>query len=167
MARVNRTFRDKQDGLLVGYAPLTENLYAALAEYTANDQTTKPLGRDIEDALSKVRDLHDTIGNVILSGYDWRAKRAERHPKAFLNAVLGTVNYLRDPAQLGNQVDEGESTLGERFRKESARLARFYALCSSSGALHGYPPDAEPAATELVLRQMETFAEEWSPGIER
>jgi type I restriction enzyme, R subunit len=141
LARVNRTFRDKQDGLLVGYAPLTENLYAALAEYTANDQTTKPLGRDIEDALAKVRDLHDTIGNVILSGYDWRAKRAERSPKAFINAVLGTVDYLRDPAQPGNQVDEGEPTLGERFRKESARLARFYALCSSSGALHGYRDD--------------------------
>jgi len=30
-------------------------------------------------------------------------------------------------------------------------------------ARHGYPPDAEPAATELVLQQMETFAEEWSP----
>jgi type I restriction enzyme, R subunit len=30
-------------------------------------------------------------------------------------------------------------------------------------AKHGYPPDAEPAATALVLRQMETFAEEWSP----
>ena len=30
-------------------------------------------------------------------------------------------------------------------------------------ARHGYPPDAQPAATELVIRQMETFAEEWSP----
>jgi type I restriction enzyme, R subunit len=30
-------------------------------------------------------------------------------------------------------------------------------------ARHGYPPDAQPGATELVLRQMETFAEEWSP----
>ena len=63
LARVNRTFRDKQDGLLVGYAPLTENLYAALAEYTATDQQTKPLGRDIDQAMSKVRDLLDTIGN--------------------------------------------------------------------------------------------------------
>jgi type I restriction enzyme, R subunit len=44
LARVNRTYRDKQDGLLVGYAPLTENLYTALAEYTAEDQQTKPLG---------------------------------------------------------------------------------------------------------------------------
>ena len=45
LARVNRTFRNKQDGLLVGYAPLTENLYEALAEYTARDQNTKPMGR--------------------------------------------------------------------------------------------------------------------------
>ena len=30
-------------------------------------------------------------------------------------------------------------------------------------ARHGYPPDAQPGATELILRQMETFAEEWSP----
>ena len=84
LARVNRTFRDKQDGLLVGYAPLTENLYVALAEYTANDQTTKPLGRDIEAALAKVRDLHDTIGNVILAGYDWRAKRAAKSARRCL-----------------------------------------------------------------------------------
>jgi len=27
----------------------------------------------------------------------------------------------------------------------------------------GYPPDQQQNATELVLRQMETFAEEWSP----
>jgi type I restriction enzyme R subunit len=30
-------------------------------------------------------------------------------------------------------------------------------------ARYGYPPDAQPGATELVVRQMETFAEEWSP----
>jgi hypothetical protein len=30
-------------------------------------------------------------------------------------------------------------------------------------AKYGYPPDAQPGATELMLRQMETFAEEWSP----
>ena len=30
---------------------------------------------------------------------------------------------------------------------------------------YGYPPDAEPAATELVLHQMETYAEERSPTV--
>ena len=80
LARVNRTYRDKQDGLLVGYAPLTENLYAALAEYTADDQQTKPLGRDLDEAMPRVRDLLDTIGNVILAGYDWRTVKAARSP---------------------------------------------------------------------------------------
>jgi type I restriction enzyme, R subunit len=30
-------------------------------------------------------------------------------------------------------------------------------------AKHGYPPDAQPVAIDLVIRQMETFADEWSP----
>lgn len=56
LARVDRRFRNKQDGLLVGYAPLTEKLYAplteTLAEHTADDQETEPLGRDIDDAAA-------------------------------------------------------------------------------------------------------------------
>lgn len=135
LARVNRTFRNKQDGLLVGYAPLTENLYAALAEYTAQDQNTKPLGRDIDDAIAKVQDLLAVIGDEILRGYDWHGVRAGKSPRAYLNAVLGAVNFLRDPSNPGNQVEKGELTLGERFRAASAQLARMYAICSSSGAL--------------------------------
>jgi type I restriction enzyme, R subunit len=141
LARVNRTFRDKQDGLLVGYAPLTEDLYAALAEYTADDQRNKPLGRDLDEAMAKVRDLLDTIGDVILAGYDWRAKKAARSARAFVNAVAGAVSYLRDPATPGNQVAEGELTLGERFRAAASKLARFYALCSSHKEMRGHRDD--------------------------
>jgi type I restriction enzyme R subunit len=141
LARVNRTFRGKQDGLLVGYAPLTENLYEALAEYSARDQNTRPMGRDIDDAVAKVQDLIDVIGEEIMSGYDWRAQRADKGPKAHLNAILGAVNYLRDPATPGNQVAEDELTRAQRFRQASAQLARMYALCSSSGALADLRPD--------------------------
>src|SRR5260370_17390884 len=119
LAGVGRRFRGKQDGLLVGYAPLTENLYAALAEYPANDQNTKPLGRDLDAALAKVRDLHDTIGNIILAGYDWRAKRAEKSPKAFINAVLGTVNYLRDPPPPATHGEDPHPPLPAIFRHNS------------------------------------------------
>jgi type I restriction enzyme R subunit len=141
LARVNRTFRGKKDGLLVGYAPLTENLYAALAEYTVNDQSTKPVGRDTGEALARVRELHDVIGNVILSGYDWRGALVARSPRAFLNARLGALDYLRDPATPGNQPPEREPSLADRFRVEAARLARFYALCSTSGDLHALRRD--------------------------
>jgi type I restriction enzyme R subunit len=141
LARVNRTFRGKKDGLLVGYAPLTENLYAALAEYTATDQDRRPVGRDTGEALARVRELHDVIGNGILGGYDWRSRLHARSRTAFRGAVIGTVNFLRDPATPGNQPDDGEPTLAERFRRESARLARFYALCSTSGDLHALRGD--------------------------
>jgi type I restriction enzyme R subunit len=141
LARVNRTFRGKQDGLLVGYAPLTESLHAALAEYTAHDQENKPLGRDIEDALARVRDLHRIICDVILRGYEWRAKLASKSTTAFLDAALGTVEYLRSPERAENQVGSGEDDLAERYRKASAKLARFFALCSSSGQLNGYRDD--------------------------
>ncbi|MGH7735398.1 MAG: type I restriction enzyme subunit R domain-containing protein, partial [Gemmatimonadales bacterium] len=141
LARVNRTFRDKRDGLLVGYAPLTENLYAALAEYTVNDRTTRPVGRDTDEALARVRELHDVIGNVILNGYDWRGKLSARSPRAFLGAAIGTANFLRDPATPGNQVEGGEPSLADRFRNQAARLARFYALCSTRGELNDYRDD--------------------------
>jgi type I restriction enzyme R subunit len=141
LARVNRTFRNKQDGLLVGYAPLTENLFEALAEYTTRDQNTKPMGRDVEDAVAKVRDTLAVISDVILSGYDWRTHRAAPGPGAFLNAVIGTVGYLRDPATPGNQVDEGEPNLSERFRRAAGQLARMYAICRGSNEMAGLRDD--------------------------
>ncbi|MFZ2178431.1 MAG: type I restriction endonuclease subunit R, partial [Rhodococcus sp. (in: high G+C Gram-positive bacteria)] len=61
LARVNRTFRGKQDGLLVAYAPIADNLAEALAEYTESDQETKPLGRDIEGAVDTAKNLITVI----------------------------------------------------------------------------------------------------------
>lgn len=149
LARVNRTFRNKQDGLLVGYAPVTENLYAALAEYTEQDQNVRPQGRDIDEAIAKVQDLLAVIGEEILSGYNWRGVRSGKSPKAYLDAVLGALNYLRDPLTPGN---DAEPTLGARFQKASAQLARMYALCSSSGAMAPYRADI--AFFEEVRRWM-------------
>ena len=52
LARVNRTFRGKPDGLLVAYAPLADNLSQALAEYTETDRAKKPVGRNIDEAAA-------------------------------------------------------------------------------------------------------------------
>ncbi len=124
------------------------------------------------------------IGNVILAGYDWRIRKAARSPRAFLNAVLGAVNYLRDPATPGNQPGEGEPTLAERFRAAASKLARLYALCSSHKDMGAHRDevaffeeirvwmakyDAEdrrarglpiPAEVELYLRQLTAGAVE-------
>ncbi|HEY3955129.1 MAG TPA: DUF3387 domain-containing protein [Streptosporangiaceae bacterium] len=100
-----------------------------------------PYGRDTDEAFAKVRELHDVIGSVILAGYDWRGKLAARSPRAFKSAVYGTANFLRVPTTPGNQTEDGEPTLADRFRAEAARLARFYALCSTRGELNAYRDD--------------------------
>ncbi|WP_448073846.1 type I restriction endonuclease subunit R [Georgenia yuyongxinii] len=127
LARVNRTFRGKQDGLLVAYAPLAENLAAALAEYTTADQQTRPVGRDVEEAAALTERLLAQLGDL-LAGHDWRARLTASGPRAYLSAVTSTVNYLRDPHTPGNQVPDGEETLGATFRRLAGQLSRAWAI---------------------------------------
>jgi type I restriction enzyme R subunit len=130
LARVNRTFRGKPDGLLVAYAPLAENLNKALAEYTATDQANKPVGRNIDEAVGLTLSLIAAMDEVC-AGYAWKAK-LDGGPKSWIKAVTTMTNHLRSPQTPGNQVAEGEETLGERFRKLSNQLARAWALCTGS-----------------------------------
>ena len=141
LARVNRTFRGKQDGLLVAYAPLAENLHNALAEYTPQDQAKKPMGKDLTEAVALTRGLLAEL-DVLLAGYDWRkdyADRAARGDKAaYAHVVRRAVNYLRDPATPGNQPREDDAdgeTIAAAYRRLSSKLARAWALCAPSGQL--------------------------------
>ncbi|WP_276698959.1 type I restriction endonuclease subunit R [Propionibacterium acidifaciens] len=134
LARVNRTFRGKRDGLLVAYAPLAENLNKALQEYTASDQTTRPVGRDTAEAARVTVELVEALRGL-LAGYDWRSVLASGARDAGLRAVAGAVEHLRSPATSGNQVGEGSRTLGERFRTLSARLTRMWTLSGGTESL--------------------------------
>ena len=134
LARVNRTFRGKEDGLLVAYAPLAENLTKALAEYTETDRAHRPVGRSIDDAVALATTLVETLRGL-LAGYDWKAVLKKGGPKAFLNAVSGAVNYLRSPSTPGNQPADGEEALAGKYRRYSGQLSRAWALCSGTSAL--------------------------------
>ena len=133
LARVNRTFRGKDAGLLVGYAPLLENLQAALSEYSAADQQHQPMGRNVAEAVALVEILLGSIREV-LAGLDWRRMILPGHPRSYLDATNRTANYLRDVTTPGNRVDEGER-LVDRFRSLSSQLARAWALCTGSDEL--------------------------------
>lgn len=108
LARVNRTFRGKEDGLLVAYAPLAENLSKALSEYTQSDQANKPVGKNIDEAVGLTISLVGTLRSL-LAGHDWKSVLMKGGSKAFLNAVTGAVSYLRNPATPGNQPQTGKS----------------------------------------------------------
>ena len=97
LARVNRTFRGKEDGLLVAYAPLAENLAKALGEYTQSDRANKPVGKNIDEAVGLTISLVESLRSL-LAGHDWKSVLMKGGPKSFLNAVIGAVSNLRNPA---------------------------------------------------------------------
>ncbi|SQI31204.1 type I site-specific modification system restriction subunit [Rhodococcus coprophilus] len=141
LARVNRTFRGKSDGLLVAYAPVADNLADALAEYTASDRTTKPLGRPVEEAVDAVKNLMTVLGNM-LHGFDWRERRRAPGPRGWLDAVLATVAYLRDPKNPENKVGEGQKTLATRYRENASQLSRVWAICGTHEEVRPLAADA-------------------------
>ncbi|WP_431968959.1 type I restriction endonuclease subunit R [Actinacidiphila sp. bgisy160] len=143
LARVNRRFRGKEDGLLVGYAPLTENLQKAIAEYTDADQQDRTLGQDLDRALDELRNEYDILTDI-LRAFDWRARLTQPTKTAFIDAALKTANYLRTPRTPGNdpdKLDDPRQTLGRRFRDHAHRLERFYALSGSATNIGDRFPD--------------------------
>jgi type I restriction enzyme R subunit len=129
LARVNRTFRGKQDGLLVAYAPLADNLAKALSEYTATDQANMPVGRDVDEAAAIANELVAQIRDM-LADCDWRAVIQQGGARAWRTAAAMTTNHLRDPLNPLNAEELGGERLSLRFRSATARLARLWALAS-------------------------------------
>ncbi|MBS1905482.1 MAG: type I restriction endonuclease subunit R [Actinobacteria bacterium] len=135
LARVNRTFRGKRDGLLVAYAPLADNLAKALAEYTPTDQENRPIGRDVAEKAREIADELILLIRDMLAGCDWEAVVAKGGPRSWRTAATMATNYLRDPANPLNAPDLGPETLKARFRAASGALARAWALSSGQDSL--------------------------------
>jgi len=138
LARVNRTFRGKEDGLLVAYAPIAENLTRALAEYTRTDQEARPVGRPVEAAAALTLELLDQLRDV-LTGFDWRSVLRSGGPKAAVRAVSGALEYLRNPATAGYD----DESRGARFRRLSSQLARAWALAGRTDSLAAVRAEAQ------------------------
>lgn len=134
LARVNRTFRGKEDGLLVAYAALTENLTQALSEYTQEDQETRPVGRNVDEAAALALELVSDLREM-LAGCDWRAAIRRGGPRAFMTAATLATNFLRDSKNPLNDPSLENQTLKARYRATSGALSRTWALASGRSSL--------------------------------
>lgn len=137
LARVNRTFRGKDGGLLVGYAPLVDNLQQALAEYSPRDQATRPMGRNVAEAEEVLEHLVFEL-RTALAGFDWKTRINPTKPGSFDKVAQATTNYLRSPATRGNRVEDGQESLADRFRRLTRQLSTTWALCVGSDKRDGY-----------------------------
>src|SRR5699024_8347329 len=120
LARVNRTFRGKNAGLLVAYAPIADSLADALAEYTADDQGANPVGKSVADAAEVARELVLQLREV-LQGSGWREllEAGRGRPRGWVDAVMGTLNWLGSPNTPGNSPAEGEEARKCRIRRRA------------------------------------------------
>ena len=138
LARVNRTYKEKPDGLLVAYAPIAEDLSRALQEFTVaggRDQQDA-VGKDVAAAGELLEELLNEVRGLV-AGVDWK-KMARSDPKrGWVDAALQVLNHLRSADTPGNASDDGSLPLAAAYRRASGQLARAWALCAG-----GDQPDA-------------------------
>lgn len=132
LARVNRTFKGKEDGLLVAYAPLAENLAKALSEFTQPRETTHSdsAGETAREAASIVLDLLDQINALV--GVDWKSTYQANKTRGWRNALLQVTTHLRSPETAGNKDPQRPYArpLADQYRQLTAKLARGWALAA-------------------------------------
>ena len=145
LARVNRTFRGKEDGLLVAYAPLAENLAKALAEYTAVRPGEQAGGQEHRRGRRRCAadwwpDPARAARRLRLAG-SADARAARRRSSTRRRARRTTC---ASPATPGNQPADGEETLAVAVPAgSSSQLARAWALCSGSETLAELRPEIQ------------------------
>lgn len=135
IARVNRTFKDKPAGLVVDYLGIAEDLKSALADYTARDQENQELGQDIRvKAIPAMTAKHDVVC-TILHGTKWREGLASGGPKAFLDTLTATVEYLlaqhKEPPTK-DACSKDTPCLKHRFMSQTRDLIALYVMCVPS-----------------------------------
>ncbi|WP_054816419.1 type I restriction endonuclease subunit R [Nocardia arizonensis] len=138
LARVNRTFEGKKDGLVVAYAPIADNLEKALKEYTRTAGREQPVQTTPDEVIELTRQLVAAL-DALCAGYPWRSKLGPK-PGQFMRVVTGLLEYLRSPATPGNRVTPGDPTLGDRFRDLANQLGRAWAVCRGSETLTDLRP---------------------------
>lgn len=143
LARVNRTYRGKKDGLLVAYAPLAENLAKALAEFTQDTAQTgdRVVEQTAEDAAQIVHDLLASLTDLV--GEKWKKIVKADLKRGWINAVLAVTTRLRSPLTPGNvDPDDPEMRpLAEAYRGQAAKLARAWALAAGTAELEAVRPE--------------------------
>ncbi len=93
IARVNRTFRDKEGGLIVDYIGIATNLREAVARYTKDDQDKA--GIDTSPFATVALEKHDIV-TAILNPVKWNSDPGQTREKRIATLQRLTQHVLSD-----------------------------------------------------------------------
>jgi type I restriction enzyme R subunit len=95
IARVNRTFRDKEGGLIVDYIGIATNLREAVAQYTKDDQDKA--GIDTAEFATVALEKHDIVKSI-LSPVKWSSDPKQARDKR-ITTLQNLVQHLLADAE--------------------------------------------------------------------
>lgn len=145
ITRVNRTFRDKPAGLIVDYIGIAEELKNALGDYTQRDRENNQIGADIEaTAIPEMKNEHDIVCSI-LSPFDWAPLVAKKTPKAYINAVMSTVEWLLEQDHVEDVFKGVENNTAAATKKELTVKQRFVSHVQRLRSLFSLVPASEDA----------------------
>lgn len=146
LARINRTYKGKEEGLLVGYAPLIENLKDALKDYASGDGSGGPNEDDMQTAAEQALDLIEEIQTLLEPVAGWKAKlhsqglqQGERNG-AFQALKMVLAYLLRHRESLDSRIFETadgrtrtvtEKSIYSKFVERSSRLSNLFNLVAA------------------------------------
>ena len=146
---------------IVKQASFSERLAELMRRYTNQNLTSAQiiaelvaLAKEVSADANRGSDFAPPLGNDELAFYDAVAQNesavTEMGPTILADIARDLVRTLR------------RDVTTDWVSRDDVR-AKIRSTIKRLLAKHGYPPDAREDATALVLRQMETFADEWSP----
>lgn len=151
LARVNRTYKEKHEALLVGYAPIIDNLREALGIYASSQPLGAPSENDMqiaaENALNLITDIEYLLQPVSgwkqgLLGANGRASSPAQRITA-LRQVMGFLLSNRQPPQPDvfdftgdsdkpKRPKKTEKSIYSKFVERSSQLTRLYNFVAST-----------------------------------
>ncbi|MBN2675947.1 MAG: type I restriction endonuclease subunit R [Alphaproteobacteria bacterium] len=125
IARANRVYKDKPDGLIVDYIGLLGSLQEALQIYSPKDRDI--VGQDItKDAVKLMLEKHSILQDLVF-GFDYKDTLTKAYGKndraPLIKLEINLFNFL---------VNHEKSDQSKKFIKYTNDLQKAYALCATT-----------------------------------
>ncbi len=131
IARVNRVFRDKPAGLIVGYIGIAQNLKSALQQYSKKDQDNT--GIDEAQAVAVMMEKYEVVQDMY-HGFDYASAMSGTSQERLV-MMAGAIEWILDLQQklaVQENTLEGKKNVHRRYQDAVLALSKAFALAGAS-----------------------------------